>query len=158
MKENNDAGIEKSWITNFNALGLGYQLKAREAIFTLLSAAVDLASAVPLTLTMIKDNDIDKEEAVASMLSGIRRATHTLRAKVKESTVEMANSVLDTVDQAYVTELFGPNREQTIKEKFGFEVNPDLKKRVEDLLIACIPQSYRKNHIPDDSTLDFRVC
>jgi hypothetical protein len=157
MKENTDNGIEKSWFRNFNGLGLGYQLKGREAIFTLLNTAVDLATVVPLTLTMIKDNDIDKEEAVATMLSSIRRAAQGLRAKVKECTIEMANTVLDVGNQSHVVNMFGPSKEETIKERFGYHVNPDLKQRVEDLLMACIPQSYKKNHIPDDSTLDFRV-
>ena len=157
MKENTDNGIEKSWFRNFSSLSLGHQLKGKEAIHTLLSAAVDLATSIPLTLSMIKDNDIEKEEAVATMLSCVRRAAHGLRAKVKEGTIEMANSVLDVADQSHVANMFGPNKNEAIKERFGFDINPDLKKRVEDLLMACIPQSYKKNHIPDDTTLDFRV-
>ena len=156
MKENT-RNEEKTWIKYFNGLSFGYKLKAKEAIFTLLTTAVDLAMAVPLSLTFVPENDIEKEESIASMLSSFRKSTYYLRDSVKESVSKMIKDSCGDKQYTQVQELFSSNKEKTIYDLFNFELNTDLKKRVEDLLIACMPQTYKKNHIPDDTTLDYRV-
>lgn len=156
MKENTDTR-EKSWIRNFHELGLGYKLKATEAILTLLSTSVDLSTLIPLSLAMIKDNDIEKEEAVVSLLSSIRRSCHEFKDKVKGAVFEMAKDTMEPADQTVVSQLLSSNREQVIKERFGYETKKDLKMRIEELLMASMPHSFKRNHVPDGQTVDFKV-
>lgn len=156
MKENTNSE-ENTWLKVFNNLSYGYKLKAREAIFTLLNSATDLATAVPLILTLVPDNNFDNEEIVASMLSSVRRASYSMRDSVKDATIKMVQDCQDSKSHPQIHELFSSNKGSVIKDLFRFDLNLDLKKRMEDLLIACMPRAYKKNHIPDDTTLDYKV-
>jgi hypothetical protein len=150
-------GDEKSWIREFHKLSFANRLKAKEAIYSLLSSAVDLATAVPLAMTFVAEDEIEKEEALATMLSGIRRATYALRDTVKDSVLNMAKVCCDSNTQAKLPDMFTSKKEIAIKDIFGFELYPDFRKRVQDVMLVCMPKSCRKEDVPDTNTLDFKV-
>lgn len=156
MKENS-AIDDPSWIKTFHKLSPACRLKAKEAIFTILSTATDLAIVVPLGLTFSQEDDIEKEEAIAAMLSSIRRATYAFKDSVKESVTKMVKECNQGDAPAKLPEIFSSAKEKTIKELFGFDLNQDFRKRVEDLLFVCMPQSFHREYVPNNDTLDFKV-
>lgn len=164
MKEDGglDSKVTATWTNVFNALPLSMRIKAKDVSNSLITVMQESASNLTLALDLIAKNkfinlnDLEMDLEYADWFTDLRRLITQFKSNLKAHYERLGTQFCGDKGEV-ITELFSPRRTKVVEKEWGFEDNRDIRKKVEDVLLTILPMSFKREHIPDDKTCDFKV-
>jgi hypothetical protein len=146
----------------YSQLPLFMKIKTKDLCNTIVSSMYDVCSNLTYLLSCVNDHkdhhpDLEMDTAILDWFSDVRKSTLSFKQSMREKFEQIAGVYCREQDRQTVHDLFSHKKYETIKKKWNYEDNRDIRKKVEDILMVILPHSFRNDHIPDSRSLDFRT-
>lgn len=163
MKEAVEQEYEKTWTHMYNQLPLFMRIKTKDLCHTVVSSMYDVCSNLTYLLSCMVDHkdehqDLEMDPAIMDWFSDVRKSTIHFKQSMRDKFEQVAGKYCSEKDKQAVHDLFSHKKNETIKKRWKYEDNRDIRKKVEDILMVILPHSFRSDHIPDNRSLDFKTA
>ena len=141
---------------------MSMRIKSKDINNSLINVTQEVAANLVYSLDLINKNkfvnlnDLEMDIDYSDWFSGLRKTITSFKHNVKSHFERLGTSYCgDKAD--VIMDLFSPRRPKTIEKEWGIEDNRDIRKKLEDILLTILPPNYKRDYIPDDKAVDFKV-